>query len=234
MSPAADAKPMMISGVSGIGGLLLLFALLYLLSFVQAEKLPVVELEQLDIRSIEIPSKDEDSTEVIQSSAVPAPGLPQLQTKPLKVPSRTVEPMALNLQVDVTQILKERDALDYLMDQRDLFGAFGSVKLEGADTMPKSVYIPPNVFPRELKEQGIFYGRVTLLIEISEQGIPRVRHVVSADYPELIDPVITSVEGAIYSRPKRRGKPTRTIIKSVIHFRSDQSGDSMTQEIPGE
>lgn len=231
MSAAVDTKPLMITGVSGVGGLLLLFALLYLLSFVQTEKIPEIELEHLDIRSVEIPSPNENSLEIVQSSAVPAPVLPKLQTKPLKVPSRTVEPMVLNLQVDVTQILKERDALDYLVAQRDLFGAFGSVKLEGVDTAPQSVYIPPNIFPKELKDQGIYYGRVTLLIEISEQGIGRVRHVVSADYPELIEPVITSVHGAIYTRPKRRGKPTRTIIKSVILFQSDQAGINSIQEV---
>ncbi len=139
--------------------------------------------------------------------------------------------MALSLQVDVSRVLEERNTLDYLMAQRDLFGAFGSIRLEGVDTLPKTLYMPPNIFPQSLKDQGIYYGKVMLLIEISEQGVGRVRRVISADFPELVDPVVQSVHGAIYSRPKRHGKPTRTIIKSLIHFRSGPQGDSMNQEV---
>jgi len=231
MSAIADNKPIAITGISSVGGFLLLFALLYLLSFVQREEPPTQELEYLDIRSVEIPSPEQDTKEVNQSTATRAPTIAHLPTRPRTLPSRTIEPIPLSLQVDVSQVLKERDTLDYLMEQRDLFGAFGSVRLEGVDSLPKTLYIPPNVFPKSLKDQGIFSGNVMLLIEISEQGVGRVRRVVDADYPELIDPVIESVHGAIYSRPKRHGKPTRTIIKSRILFRSGPDGDNLSEEV---
>ncbi|MCB1121320.1 MAG: hypothetical protein KJT03_07210, partial [Verrucomicrobiae bacterium] len=130
-----------------------------------------------------------------------------------------------------TQVLESRNTLDYLVSQRDLFGAFGSVRLQGVDRLPKTMYIPPNIFPESLKKQGIYSGRVLVLIEISEQGVGRVRRVIDADYPELVDPVVDSIHGAIYSRPTRHGKPTRTIIKSLVHFRSSPDGDSLTQDI---
>ena len=230
MIAAVDTKPMVITGVSGVGGVLLLFALLCLLSFVQKEETIAPKLESLDIRSIEIPSPEEDSQQVVQTASSRSPEIPQLPSQPRTIPSRTIEPMPLSLQVDVSQVLKERDTLDYLMEQLDLFGAFGSVRLQGVDTIPKTLYIPPNIFPQSLKDQGIFAGNVTLLVEISEQGVGRVRRVIKADYPELIDPVVESIHGAIYSRPKRRGKPTRTIIKSLIHFRSTAAGDLLTEE----
>ena len=231
MSAVAENNPIAITGASGFGGILVLFGLLYLLSFVQREQPPADELQSLDIRSVEIQSPENDSEEVVHSSSAQPSSLPKLPTPVRTIPSRTIEPMPLKLQVDVSQVLKERDTLEYLMEQRDLFGAYGSVRLEGVDSIPKTIYIPANLFPKSLKERGIFSGDVLLLIEISEQGVGRVRRVISADYPELIDPVVESVHAAIYSRPKRRGKPTRTIIKSVIHFRSGPDGDNLTQEV---
>ncbi|MDA0345960.1 MAG: hypothetical protein O3C43_05845 [Verrucomicrobia bacterium] len=231
MNAVAENNPIAVTGVSGLGGVLMLFGLLYLLSFVQRERPPTNELESLDIRSVQIQSPENESEEAVHSSSSQPSSLPKLPTPVRTIPSRTIEPMPLNLQVDVSQVLKERDTLEYLMEQRDLFGAFGSVRLEGVDSAPKTIYIPGNVFPKSLKEQGIFSGDVLLLIEISEQGVGRVRRVIEADYPELIDPVVESVHAAIYSRPKRHGKPTRTIIKSVIHFRSGPDGDNLTQEV---
>ena len=231
MSAAVDRKPLAINGVSGLSGVLLLFALLHLLSFVQKEKVVVPKLESLDIRSVEIPSPEEDSEQVLRLASSRLPDIHQLPTQPRTLPSRTIEPLPLSVQVDVSQVLKERDTLDYLMQQRDLFGAFGSIRMQGVDTVPKTLYIPPNIFPQSLKDQGIYSGNVTLLIEVSEEGVGRVRRVVDADYPELISPVVESIHGAIYSRPKRRGKPTRTIIKSLIHFLSGIEGDQLTEEV---
>ena len=227
MSAAMDSRPAIVTGVSSAGG----FALLFLLSYVQREEEPVREPESLDIRSVEVPSPKDESENVAQTTSSKFSKTLELPTQPRTIPSRTVEPMALSLQVDVSRVLEERNTLDYLMAQRDLFGAFGSIRLEGVDTLPKTLYMPPNIFPQSLKDQGIYYGKVMLLIEISEQGVGRVRRVISADFPELVDPVVQSVHGAIYSRPKRHGKPTRTIIKSLIHFRSGPQGDSMNQEV---
>ena len=75
--------------------------------------------------------------------------------------------MPLAMQVDVRQVLNERDTLDYLVQQRDLFGAFGAVRLQGTDSIPKALLIPPNSFPPELEQQGIYAGKVLLLIEIN-------------------------------------------------------------------
>ena len=54
MSAATDTNPMVVTGASSAGGLLLLFGLLFLLSFVQKEEELTRKIEALDIRSIEI------------------------------------------------------------------------------------------------------------------------------------------------------------------------------------
>ncbi|MCZ6672101.1 MAG: hypothetical protein O7C75_04100 [Verrucomicrobia bacterium] len=231
MSSIADTRPAAVTGISGAGGLLLLLGLLYLLSYVQREEQPNREIQSLDIGSVAISNPEDESKEMAQSLPNNSSPVPQLPTQPYRLPSRTIEPIPLSLQVDVTQVLEKRDTLEYLMSQRDLFGAFGSIKLEGTDSAPRALYMPPNVFPKSLKDQGIYHGKVLLLIEISEQGVALVRRVIETDYPEIVDPVIESVHGAIYTRPKRHGKPTRTIIKSLIHFRSGPEGDNMTQEV---
>ena len=231
MSTATDTKPILVTGASTVGGFLLLFVLIFLLSYVQKEEDQIPVVEALDIRSIEMANPDDEAEQVVQRSASRKPVTPKLPPQIKPIPTRTVEPMPLTMQVDVKQVLNERDTLDYLVQQRDLFGAFGAVRMQGTDSAPRSIYIPPNAFPVELERQGIYSGRVTLLLEISEQGLAKVRRVVHADYPELVDPVIESIQGAIYTRPKRRGKPTRTLIKSVIYFNSKSGGAEMTQEI---
>lgn len=227
MSLPIARKRTAITGLSGVGGLFVLFGLLYLLSFVQHQEAPSREIESLDIRIIEIPSPEEDSENIATSTVNQVSSVKQLPKKPRRIPTLAVDPMPLELQVDVAQVLEQRDTLEYLMSQRDLYGAFGSVRLQGTDSVPRSLYMPPNLFPEELKKQGIYFGKVLLILEISERGIPTVRKVVDADYPELVDPVIQSVENAIYSRPLRHGKPIRTIIKSTIHFRSGSTGDNL-------
>jgi hypothetical protein len=154
MSAIADNRPIAVTGFSGAGGLLLLFGLLYLLSFVQREEELKHQIQSLDIRSVEIPSPETDSEEIVHSSSAQSQPIPQLPTQPRTIPSRTIEPIPLSLEVDVSQVLKERDTLDYLVQQRDLFGAFGSIRLEGTDTIPKALYIPPNVFPKSLKDRN--------------------------------------------------------------------------------
>lgn len=231
MSPAVTRDQVFVGGVSGLGGLLLVLGLLLILSSIHRWEEPSREIEPLDIMSVEVPSPDEESSQVAQSVVSPVTTVTALPSKPKVIPARTVEPMPLSLRVDVTQVLESRNTLDYLVSQRDLFGAFGSVRLQGVDRLPRTLYIPPNVFPKTLKDQGIYFGRVMVLIEISEQGIGRVRRVIDADYPELVDPVVDSIHGAIYSRPTRRGEPARTIIKSLVHFRSGPEGDKLTQEI---
>lgn len=227
MSAISYNRPTVITGASGFGGLLLLLGLLYVLSFVQLEKLPEVKIEPLDIRSVEIPSQEESEDAVAASSTSASTAVSQLPTQPRTIPTRTVEPMPLSLNVDVTKVLEERETLDYIMAQRDLFGAFGSVRLEGTDTIPHSIYIPANFFPQVLKDRGIYSGKALLIIEISEQGIATVRRVVETDYPEIVDPIVASVEQAIYTRPLRRGKPTKTIMKTLVTFRSDPVGDNL-------
>lgn len=211
--------------------MLVLLVLLFVLSFVQRNEAQELEVNPLDIRSIEIPNPTEDSETVAATATTQAESVKQLPTRPLRLPSLTVEPLPLELKVDVSHLLEQRDTLEYIMLQRDLFGAFGSVRLEGLDTVPKSIYIPPNRFPKALRDRGIYSGDVLLVLEISERGIASVRQVVEADYPELIEPVVMSVEGAIYSRPLRHGVPTRTIIKSLIHFRSGPAGESLQMEV---
>ena len=222
---------MVVTSASGAGGLFLLFILVYLLSYVQKEEEQAPQIEALDILSIAVANPEEETEQMMPRTASRTPVVPNLPPQVKPIPTRTVEPMPLTMQVDVKQVLNERDTLDYLVQQRDLFGAFGAVRLQGTDSAPKSIYIPPNSFPTELEQQGIYSGRVTLIIEISEQGLAKVRRVVSADYPELVDPVIQSIQGAIYTRPKRRGKPTRTLIKSVIYFSSKAGQSEMTEEI---
>ena len=233
MSREIHLSPFTVTGLSGVAGLLVLLVLLFVLSFVQRNEAQELEVNALDIRSIEIPNPTEDSETVATTAASQTESVKQLPTRPLRLPSLTVEPLPLDLKVDVSQVLEQRDTLDYIMSQRDLMGAFGSVRLEGTDTVPRSIYIPPNRFPKVLRDRGIYSGDVLFILEISEQGIASVRQVVEADYLELIDPVVMSIEGAIYSRPLRHGKPTRTIIKSLIHFRSGPAGESMQMEVQG-
>ncbi len=209
-----------------------LFGLLYLLSFVQFQKASRREIERLDIRSLEIPSPEEESEKIATHAVNQVSSVKQLPKQPRWIPALAVEPMPLDLQVDITQVLEQRDTLEYMMSQRDLYGAFGSVRLQGTDSVPRPLFLPPNLFPEKLKEQGIFIGRVLLILEISEEGIAKVRQVVNADYPELVDPVIDSVESAIYSRPLRHGKPIRTIIKSRIYFRAGPTRNNMIMNLP--
>jgi len=231
MSATTDSKPILVTSASSAGGFMLLFVLVFLLSYVQKDEAQIPVVEALDIRSIEVANPEDEAEQVVQRSASRKPITPKLPPQVKAIPTRTVEPMPLTMQVDVRQVLNERDTLDYLVQQRDLFGAFGAVRMQGTDSAPRSIYIPPNMFPSELEQQGIYSGRVTLLLEISEQGLATVRRVVNADYPELVDPVIQSIQGAIYTRPKRRGKPTRTLIKSVIYFNSKAGEAEMTEEV---
>ena len=205
--------------------------LVWLLSYVQQEKELTPEVEMLDISSIAVPNQEEETDQMMPQTSSRKPVLPTLPPQVKPIPTRSVEPMPLTMQVDVRHVLNERDTLDYLVRQRDLFGAYGAVRLQGTDSVPRALYIPPNSFPSVLEQQGIYSGRVLLLIESSEQGLGRVRRVIDADYPELIDPVIESIHGAIYSRPKRRGKPTRTIIKSMVYFNSRAGGAEIIQEV---
>lgn len=231
MSVPAAGKQFALTGLSGVGGMLVLFGLLFLLSLVQLQESPTVAVESLDIRSIEIPSPEEDSEKMATNTVSQVSSMKVLPAQPRRIPTLAVEPMPLDLKVDVTQVLEQRETLEYLMTQRDLYGAFGSVRLQGTDSVPKSLYMPPNFFPEVLKEQGIYFGKVILILEISEQGIATVRQVVDADYPELVEPVIESVETAIYTRPLRHGKPIRTIIKSSIHFRAGPTGDNLQMNL---
>ncbi len=231
MSAATDWRAMIVNGVSSAGGFLLLFGLIFILSYVQKDEEHIPEIEALDIRSIEVANPEDDVEQTVQHSASRKFEMPKLPPQVKPIPTRTVEPMALTMQVDVKQVLNERDTLDYLVQQRDLFGAFGAIRMQGTDSAPRSLYIPANSFPAVLEQQGIYSGRVALLLEISEQGLVKVRQVISADYPELIEPVIQSIQGAIYTRPKRRGKPTRTLIKSMIYFNSKAGESQLTEEL---
>ena len=232
MSGSVAGKQIALTGLSGVGAMFVLFGLLYLLSFVQFQKASRREIERLDIRSLEIPSPEEESEKIATHAVNQVSSVKQLPKQPRWIPALAVEPMPLDLQVDITQVLEQRDTLEYMMSQRDLYGAFGSVRLQGTDSVPRPLFLPPNLFPEKLKEQGIFIGRVLLILEISEEGIAKVRQVVNADYPELVDPVIDSVESAIYSRPLRHGKPIRTIIKSRIYFRAGPTRNNMIMNLP--
>lgn len=232
MIGSAAGKQIALTGLSGVGAVFVLFGLLYLLSFVHIRKAPSREIEHLDIRSVEIPSPQEESEEIATHGVNEISSVKQLPKQPRRIPVLAVEPMPLDLQVDITQVLEQRDTLEYMMSQRDVYGAFGSVRLQGTDSIPRPLFLPPNLFPEKLKEQGIFIGRVVLMLEISEQGIAKVRQVLNSDYPELVDPVIDSVENAIYSRPLRHGKPIRTIIKSRIYFRAGPTRNNMIMNLP--
>ena len=232
MSGSTAGKHIALTGLSGVGAIFILFGLLYLLSFVHARKAPSREIEHLDIRTVEIPSPQEESEKIATPGVNRVSSVKQLPKQPRRIPALAVEPMPLDLQVDITQVLEQRDTLEYMMFQREIYGAFGSVRLQGTDSIPRPLFLPPNLFPEALKEQGIMMGKVLLILEISEQGIATVRQVVNADYPELVEPVIESVETAIYSRPLRHGKPTRTIIKSRIYFRAGPTRDNMIMNLP--
>lgn len=232
MNGSIAGKQFALTGLSGIGAMLVLFGLLYLLSFVHLPKAPSRKVESLEIHSVEIPTPEEDSGKVASHPASQISSMNMLPSQPRRIPTLAVEPMPLDLQVNINQVLEQRDTLEYLMSQRDLYGPFGSVRLQGTDSIPRPLFMPPNLYPEALKEQGIMMGKVLLILEISEQGIATVRQVVNADYPELVEPVIESVETAIYSRPLRHGKPTRTIIKSRIYFRAGPTRDNMIMNLP--
>ena len=231
MNGSIEGKQMALTGMSGVGAIFVLFGLLYLLSFVHLRKAPTRDIESLDIRSVVIPSPEEDMEKIATNTVSQVSPMKVIPTQPRRIPALAVEPMPLDLQVDITQVLEQRDALEYVISQRDLYGPFGSIRLQGADSIPRPLFMPPNLYPEKLKEQGIFIGRVLMILEISEEGIAKVRQVVNADYPELVDPVIESVENAIYSRPFRHGKPTRTIIKSRIYFRAGPTRNNMIMNL---
>ena len=228
MSESVARKHIVRAGFSGVGAFVVLIGLLFLLSLVQLRTAPTREIESLDIRSVNIPSPQDDFDEIATNPASQASSMKDLPSQPRRIPALAVEPMPMDLQVGITQVLEQRDTLEYLMSQRDLYGPFGSVRLQGADTIPRPLFMPPNIFPESLKERGILIGKVLLILEISEDGFAKVRQVIHSEYPELVDPVIQSVEKAIYSRPLRHGKPTRTIIKSRIIFRAETSRNMET------
>jgi hypothetical protein len=203
-----------------MGAILLTLALLFLLTLANrgpVERAPQADKGQVVMQSINVP---DPTTEV--SSATKSPNLSSLIPKeaPAVIAELKVEPQRLDIDIEVSQMLQMRYAYDDLNAPARMGATFGISTLVDVDDPVQNVVIPPNLFPESLIERGIYEGQVNLTILVDERGRATVKRILAATHPELVDPVVKSVNRAVYTVPIRNGKPTKVLITRAVKFKA--------------
>lgn len=201
-------------------GLTLLIALLLAL----AHRPPHYETELearpvLSVQTIDLPPQAESASASAPASSDFRSLLPPAAT-PAAPPIRTQAP-PLETSMELSQMIQWRYGYADLSQTSQATGSFGQSNLSSLDGGLETIIIPPESFPERLIDAGIFKGNVVVSLLINTDGKASVTHVHGASHPELIDPVVKSMNRAIYSVPEKDGRPTSTLIRRNVIFQAD-------------
>lgn len=187
----------------------------------QTERPPQPDLgTPVALQSVTLPANE---TQAVQSREGPADLSSLLPAIAPVVPVRlAIEPQAPEIQVSLAQMLQKRYSHRDLARFRSHAGGFGVSSLFDVDEPVQSVFIPPNHFPDNLLAAGVIEGSVYVVIMIDERGRASVRRVLGASHPELVAPVVDSINRAVYSVPVQNGRPTKVLITRQVVFRAGE------------
>ncbi len=163
----------------------------------------------------------EGETETIMS---PADWSPMLATTLAKIqqPEITVKADFSDVAIlDLATMNMPYSSLDAAAMRRSHAGTLGTVSLADIDSPLQSVFIPPNLFPDELIKRGVTSGTVKVIMEVDARGRATVKEVLGCTHPELIAPVVQSVNQAIYTAPLKNGRPAVVTIARSVNFNAD-------------
>ena len=200
------------------GAVLLTLACLFLLTLANrgpAEQAPKTDMGKVSLQSIYVPTS---TTEVPTTSATSNLSSMLPSKAPSVVTELKVKPQPLNIEIDTSQMLQMRYSYEDLNAASRLGSTFGISNLVDVEDPVQNVVIPPNLFPESLIEDGVYQGRVNLVIIVDERGRATVKRVLSSTHPELVDPVVESINRAVYTVPIRNGKPTKVMITRAVNF----------------
>jgi hypothetical protein len=147
-------------------------------------------------------------------------------------PRIDLEPQPLEVSLNATEMIEKRYSYSDLGRISSHHGRFGLSGLSDIDEPVQSVFIPPNTFPQSLVAEGVREGKATVVIEIDEQGRAKVRRVLNSSHPELIAPIVESMNQARYSAPLRHGKPTKVVLTRVVLFSAAEHRRGMQDATP--
>lgn len=84
------------------------------------------------------------------------------------------------------------------------------------DDIPRLLSHGLTAFPSSLSNKGVKRGTVTFEVELSPTGSVKVRRVISATHPELVEPARNVALSARFTPPKRNGKAVKAIMQWPI------------------
>ena len=202
------------------GAVLLTLASLFLLTLANrspVQQAPITDQGRVNLQSIYVPTT---TTEVPTTSSSSNLSSMLPSEAPSVVTKLTVKPQPLNIEIDTSQMLQMRYSYDDLNAASRLGSTFGVSNLVDVEDPVQNVVIPPNLFPESLIEAGVYQGRVNVVILVDERGRATVKRVLAATHPELVDPVVGSINRAVYTVPIRNGKPTKVLITRAVNFKA--------------
>ncbi len=133
----------------------------------------------------------------------------------------TVDTPAVDLSVDLSQMLEWRYSYADLGKTGSQAGSFGVSNFADVDEKVQNIIIPPKLFPEELIDAGIVQGRVVVTMLIDEKGRATVKNVLSSTHPTFVPMVVEAMRRSLFSIPMRDGKPTKVLINRVVVFNAD-------------